>query len=249
LRSSAGLLKLDPGRRALGHKRTASSKIYKDIPAVIVTSSARLNIYFNSNGGIGYQCPLVGVKWTWRLRCEMSVPKRTWHEDSRCEGWQRQWPFWTLPSSQLFPLHADAELYRHRRVTDQRANSGHVAMVLFIKRSALFSIATRECRVANFLLATTTTELRRAQEHALLMSKDAKCGLATFLTDFWERMGKPNCPDFPMSHQDVADHLGLTIETPSRTITNLERLGIILRTPPRNSLLLPNPSLLACMTN
>jgi hypothetical protein len=47
------------------------------------------------------------------------------------------------------------------------------------------------------------------------------------LTDFWKRMGKPNCLNFPMSHQDIADHLGLTIETLSRTITNLERSGII----------------------
>ena len=58
------------------------------------------------------------------------------------------------------------------------------AMVLLIKRGALFSIATRDCRISNFLLATTTNELRRAQEHALVMSKDAKCRLATFLTDF-----------------------------------------------------------------
>jgi len=120
-------------------------------------------------------------------------------------------------------------------------------MVLFIKRSALLSIATRECRVADFLLAITTNELRRAQEYALLMSKDAKCRVATFLTDFWARLGKPNCLDFPMSHQDIADHLGLTIETLSRTITNLEKSGIVLRKPPRNSLLLLNPSLLARM--
>jgi CRP/FNR family nitrogen fixation transcriptional regulator len=69
------------------------------------------------------------------------------------------------------------------------------------------------------------------------------------LTDFWKRMGKPNCLDFPMTHQDIADHLGLTIETLSRTITNLERSGIVLRLPPRNSLLLLNPSTLVRMTN
>jgi len=123
------------------------------------------------------------------------------------------------------------------------------AMVLFIKRSALHSIATRECRIVNFLLAITTNELRRAQEYALLMSKDAKCRVATFLTDFWARLGKPNCLDFPMSHQDIADHLGLTIETLSRTITNLERSGIVVRTPPRSSLSLLNPALLARMMN
>jgi CRP/FNR family nitrogen fixation transcriptional regulator len=137
---------------------------------------------------------------------------------------------------------ADAD---HHLSVEAAAN----AMVLFIKRSALLSIATRECRVANFLLDITINELRRAQEHALLMSKDAKCRVAMFLTDFWKRMGKPKYLDFPMSHQDIADHLGLTIETLSRTITNLEKSGIVVRTPPRNSLLLLNPSLLAHMTN
>ena len=123
------------------------------------------------------------------------------------------------------------------------------AMVLFIKRNALLSIATRECRVANFLLAITTNELRRAHEHALLMSKDARCRVATFLTDLWKRLGSPDCLDFPMSHQDIADHLGLTIETLSRTITNLEKSGIVVRTPPRHSLSLLNSALLARMTN
>ena len=42
------------------------------------------------------------------------------------------------------------------------------AMVLFIKRVPLLSIALRERRVASFLLAITTNELRRA--HAVLMS-------------------------------------------------------------------------------
>jgi CRP/FNR family nitrogen fixation transcriptional regulator len=32
-----------------------------------------------------------------------------------------------------------------------------------------------------------------------------------------------------MSHQDVADHLGLSIETVSRTITELERASLIER--------------------
>jgi CRP/FNR family nitrogen fixation transcriptional regulator len=109
--------------------------------------------------------------------------------------------------------------------------------ILFLKRSALLSIASRESRVASFLLAATTNELGRAQDHILLMSKIAKCRLATFLTDLWVRLGKAEYLDVPISYQDIADHLGLTIETVSRTITDMQRSGMITRVSTRRLLL------------
>jgi CRP/FNR family transcriptional regulator, nitrogen fixation regulation protein len=105
------------------------------------------------------------------------------------------------------------------------------AIVVWFKRRALLSIASRENGIANSLLAATINELRRTQEHASLMSRDAKHRVAAFLSDLWARLGKPECLDLPMSHQDVADHLGLTIETVSRMITVMERAGIVARGP------------------
>jgi CRP/FNR family transcriptional regulator, nitrogen fixation regulation protein len=49
--------------------------------------------------------------------------------------------------------------------------------------------------------------------------------------------------DLPMSHQDIADYLGLTIETVSRTITEFERSGLIARISPRTLILLNRPLL------
>ena len=109
--------------------------------------------------------------------------------------------------------------------------------VLFFKRSALLSIALRESRVARFLLAAITNELGCTQEHILLMSKSAKCRLATFLTDLWVRLGNPEYLDVPMSYQDIADHVGLTIETVSRAITDMERSGMVTRVSSRRLLL------------
>ena len=103
------------------------------------------------------------------------------------------------------------------------------AEVLFIKRTTLSSLASQENRVAIFLLRATTNELERAQDHILLMSKDAKCRVATFFTDLWVRLGSAEYLDIPMSHQDIADHLGLTIETVSRAISDLERSKLITR--------------------
>src|SRR6516165_11334639 len=41
------------------------------------------------------------------------------------------------------------------------------SMILFFKRSILFSLAANETKLASFLLAATTNELRRVQEHSL----------------------------------------------------------------------------------
>ena len=118
------------------------------------------------------------------------------------------------------------------------------AMVLFLKRSALISVAARESRVASFLLDVATSELRRTQEQAVLMGRSAKSRVATFLTDLSRRLRRPNAIDFPMSHQDIADHLGLTIETLSRTITDLQRSGLVSRAGTR-TLILRNDRLLS----
>jgi CRP/FNR family transcriptional regulator, nitrogen fixation regulation protein len=117
------------------------------------------------------------------------------------------------------------------------------ALVLYLKRSALLAVATHDSRIASFLLAATTNELRRTQEHALLMSRSARCRVATFLLDLSRRLGTAKYLDLPMSHQDIADHLGLTIETVSRTITELERSELIARISPRTLVLLNRASL------
>ena len=98
--------------------------------------------------------------------------------------------------------------------------------------------------VAAFVLDVTTRELRRAQEHALAMSVCAKFRVAKFLTDLGHRLGRATTIDLPMSHQDIADHLGLTIESLSRTITDLQRSGIVSRSGSR-TLTVGNNRLLA----
>src|SRR5262245_42350456 len=121
------------------------------------------------------------------------------------------------------------------------------ANILFFKRSALVSMANRESRIANFLLTATLTELQRTQEHSLLISRDAKCRVASFLIGLSKRMGTQTSLDLPMSHQDIADHLGLTIETLSRVITQLENSGLIARGRPSRDLILKDRRALARM--
>ena len=75
-------------------------------------------------------------------------------------------------------------------------------------------------------------ELSQAQDHMVLLGRrSAEEKVATFLIGWRDRlvrlMGPTKTVPLPMSRQDIADFLGLTIETVSRTFTKLERDGVI----------------------
>ena len=99
--------------------------------------------------------------------------------------------------------------------------------VLVIKRSALVALAGRNNDVARQLWTMTAGELQRAQDHIMLLIKTAQERVAGFLLEMSARAPAGNEIDLPMSRQDIADYLGLTIETVSRTLTQLENSATI----------------------
>jgi CRP-like cAMP-binding protein len=99
--------------------------------------------------------------------------------------------------------------------------------VLVIKRSAVMALAERDGEVARQLWNLTGRELSRVQDHILLLIKSAHERVATFLLEMAERESAGNAVDLPMSRQDIADYLGLTIETVSRTLSHMESLATI----------------------
>jgi CRP/FNR family transcriptional regulator, nitrogen fixation regulation protein len=101
--------------------------------------------------------------------------------------------------------------------------------VLVIKRSALVALAARDNALASQLWTVTGRELRRVQDHILLLIKSAQERVASFLLEMAGRISadRTNAVELPMSRQDIADYLGLTIETVSRTLTQLESTAAI----------------------
>jgi CRP/FNR family nitrogen fixation transcriptional regulator len=100
--------------------------------------------------------------------------------------------------------------------------------ILVVKRTAFLAEATRDANMVTEVLAQTMTHLHRAQNHMLLLGrKNAQERIATFLLEMAARLSKTGEIELPMSRQDIADYLGLTIETVSRTLTQLERDGLI----------------------
>ena len=81
------------------------------------------------------------------------------------------------------------------------------------------------------------------QDHILLLIKTAQERVAGFLLEMAERIKSATEIELPMSRQDIADYLGLTIETVSRTLTILENSAAI-ALPSSRRIVLRNPAAL-----
>ncbi|HUL09708.1 MAG TPA: helix-turn-helix domain-containing protein [Candidatus Acidoferrum sp.] len=82
---------------------------------------------------------------------------------------------------------------------------------------------------ARRLLDVTSNELCAAQDQMLLLGrKSAVEKVASFiLTMAGRRGGQRSEVHIPMTRADIADYLGLTVETVSRTLTRLRQDGVI----------------------
>jgi CRP/FNR family transcriptional regulator, nitrogen fixation regulation protein len=100
--------------------------------------------------------------------------------------------------------------------------------VVFVKRSALVEAAMRNGEVSSDLWMLASADLRRAHDHMLLLGrKSAQERIAAFLMEMADRADQTDMVELPMSRLDIADYLGLTIETVSRTLTLLESASTI----------------------
>ncbi len=87
-----------------------------------------------------------------------------------------------------------------------------------------------EAELSHELLKLALSSLDRAHDHLLTVGRNDAVGrVAAFLIELADRQDSRgrNIIDLPMSRADVADYLGLTIETVSRVLTKLKVARII----------------------
>ncbi|MGZ3375093.1 MAG: helix-turn-helix domain-containing protein [Phenylobacterium sp.] len=98
--------------------------------------------------------------------------------------------------------------------------------VQVVRRTAVRAFAG-DAEVDRAILEATRLEMERLQEHVMLLGrKGARERVATFLMGIAQRQADEQC-DLPMGRQDMADYLGLTIETVSRMLTQLQGDSIV----------------------
>jgi CRP/FNR family nitrogen fixation transcriptional regulator len=102
------------------------------------------------------------------------------------------------------------------------------AVILRLPRRAAERLIDNSPALARSLREMTSRDLANAQIRMLMLGRmSAPERVATFLLDMAERRDAGRFLDLPMSRTDIADYLGLTIETVCRVLSSFKRDGLI----------------------
>jgi CRP/FNR family transcriptional regulator, nitrogen fixation regulation protein len=100
--------------------------------------------------------------------------------------------------------------------------------VRVIKRQTLEGAAAKDVHVTHNLLNLATKSLEHAENQMMLLGrKNSREKVAAFLLEMDSRLSVTGVLDLPMTRRDIADYLGLTIETVSRELSRLCASGIL----------------------
>ncbi|MET7242338.1 helix-turn-helix domain-containing protein [Methylobacterium sp. EM32] len=142
---------------------------------------------------------------------------------------------------QIDGFHLPGDIFGLEAGDERRAGADAVAdtTLLAFRHGDRDALAGEAGALAREVVAAMLRALERAQDHMLLLGrKSARERVASFLLGLAGRAGSDGTVALPMSRADIADHLGLTIESVSRTFTGLERDGVIALSAQRRAVVL-----------
>lgn len=101
-------------------------------------------------------------------------------------------------------------------------------IVRLVKRASLAHVAESDATIARDLLNMTASNLQHAEDHMLLLGRKTSLErVAAFLLEMDHRLTAAGVMALPMCRRDIADYLGLTLETVSRALSILHDKGIL----------------------
>jgi CRP/FNR family transcriptional regulator, nitrogen fixation regulation protein len=118
------------------------------------------------------------------------------------------------------------------------------AVIMRYRRSATEQLTEQNAALGRFLRDAMGRDLAEARGRTVLLGRlTAPERVAAFLLEMFERRERTRLLDLPMSRNDVADYLGLTVETVCRVLSSFKREGIIAISDPHRIELLDREAL------
>lgn len=131
---------------------------------------------------------------------------------------------------QIGAFHLTGDIFGLEIGTDHRFTAEAVVdtSVRLMKRRSLELVAEGDALVSRNLLSMTSINLRHAEDHMLLLGRKTSLErVAAFLIEMDKRLTAAGILALPMCRRDIADYLGLTLETVSRALSRLHDLGVL----------------------
>jgi len=131
---------------------------------------------------------------------------------------------------QIAAFHTAGEVFGFELDDDRQLGAEAVSDCTLIcyRRRNVEIAARKDETVARQLLQYAMQTMGQARDHSLLLARrGAAEKVAAFLLGWQARSDQEDVIHLAMTRQEIADHLALTIESVSRSLSQLERDGII----------------------
>lgn len=126
---------------------------------------------------------------------------------------------------QINGFYLPGDLFGFERGAAHRLTAEAIAdtKVIMFRRRQLERLAISNVDVACQLWSMTAKSLQQAEAHMILLGRrTALERVAAFIMEMDARTGGTGSVELPMSRRDIADYLGLTLETVSRSMSQLQ---------------------------
>lgn len=131
---------------------------------------------------------------------------------------------------QIEAFHVAGDVFGLEANADRRLSAEAVSdcTIMPYRRLGLEKLTANDSALAQQLFSYAMQYVERARDHAMLLGRcSAAEKVAAFLLEIAHRSPHGEIIELPMSRQDIADYLGLTIETVCRLLSALKREGAI----------------------
>ena len=137
-------------------------------------------------------------------------------------------------------FHVPGDVFGLERTATHRMGAEAIedSQVLMFRRSHVERLITRDLNAAHQMLGIFISKLDDAEAQMFRLGRQSALQrVAAFLVEIEGRLGRRGSLELPMTRRDIGDYLGLSIETVSRSISQLQRRHALDRSEPRRLVL------------